>query len=88
MTESASRVMDESLHAIDAELTRPQKNLLRDGLFGLLRAGRPVVCRMSRKLPVEAQSVCDVSPPRTVTKPLRPLNWIPGGCRAFGGEVR
>lgn len=33
------------------DLTLPQKKFLRDGLIGLLRAGRPIVCAMARKLP-------------------------------------
>ena len=36
---------------IGQNLTKPQKKFLRDALVGLLRAGRPVVCRMARKLP-------------------------------------
>jgi hypothetical protein len=39
------------LQPIGKHLTKPQKKFLRDGLVGLLRAGRPVVCRMARKLP-------------------------------------
>lgn len=51
LMESVSANLYEFLHSIDADLTRPQKKFLRDGLLGLLRAGRPVVCRMARKLP-------------------------------------
>jgi len=49
--ESISANLHEFLHSIDTDLTRPEKKFLRDGLIGLLRAGRPVVCRMARKLP-------------------------------------
>ena len=51
LMESLSANLREFLHSIDGDLTRPQKKFLRDGLVGLLRAGRPVVCRMARKLP-------------------------------------
>ena len=51
LMESVSANLHEFLHSIDADLTQPQKKFLRDGLVGLLRAGRPVVCRMARKLP-------------------------------------
>lgn len=51
LMESVSANLHEFLEQISAELTRPQKKFLRDGLLGLLRAGRPVVCRMARKLP-------------------------------------
>ena len=32
-------------------MARPQEKFLRDGLVGRLGAGRPVICRMARKLP-------------------------------------
>lgn len=51
LMESVSANLHEFLHAIAIDLTRPQTRFLRDGLVGLLRAGRPVVCRMARKLP-------------------------------------
>ncbi|MCD6365679.1 MAG: hypothetical protein J7M14_07360, partial [Planctomycetes bacterium] len=51
LMESLSANLWEFLHSIDGELTGPQKKFPRDGLVGLLRAGRPVVCRMARKLP-------------------------------------
>jgi len=50
LMESISANLHEFLHSIDTDLTRPQKKFLRDGLIGLLRAGRPVVCRMARHL--------------------------------------
>ncbi len=51
LMESVLASLQEFIHSIDTDLSRPQKNFLRDGLIGLLRAGRPVVCRMARKLP-------------------------------------
>ena len=51
LTESISANLHTFLHSIDADMTRPQKKFLRDGLIGLLRAGRPVVSRMARHLP-------------------------------------
>lgn len=70
LMESVPADLHEFLQAIDTELTRPQKKFLRDGLVGLLWALRPVVCRMARKLPAEAQSLSGVSLSGTVTKPL------------------
>ena len=49
LMESISTNLGDFLHVIDADLAPPQKKFLRDGLIGLLRAGRPVVCRMARK---------------------------------------
>jgi hypothetical protein len=49
--ESVSANLQEFLQPIGVDLTKPQKKFLREGLLSLLRAGRPVVCRMARKLP-------------------------------------
>lgn len=54
LMESVSANLHEFLHEIDAEMTRPQKKFLRDGMLGLLRAGRPVVTNMARRLPQRA----------------------------------
>ena len=51
LMESVSASLHEFLHTIDADLTKPQKKFLRDGIIGLLRAGQPIVCGMARKLP-------------------------------------
>ena len=51
LMDSVSANLGEFLHSIHSELTRPQKKFLRDGLVGLIRAGRPIVCGMARKLP-------------------------------------
>jgi len=51
LMESLSANLGEFLHPIHSDLTRPQEKFLRDGLVGLIRAGRPIVCRMARKLP-------------------------------------
>ena len=48
---SVSANLQEFLQPIGADLTKPQKKFLREGLLGLLRARRPVVSRMARKLP-------------------------------------
>ena len=47
LMESLSANLSQFLHSINTDLTKPQKKFLRDGLIGLLRAGRPVVCRMA-----------------------------------------
>jgi hypothetical protein len=54
--DSLSANLGDFLHSIHSELTRPQKKFLRDGLVGLIRAGRPIVCRMARKLPDQRTS--------------------------------
>ena len=51
LMEAVSANLNWFLQPISADLSKPQKKFLRDGLVGLLRAGRPVVCRMARKLP-------------------------------------
>lgn len=51
LIESVSAHVNGFLQPINANLTKPQQKFLRDGLIGLLRAGRPVVCQMARKLP-------------------------------------
>lgn len=57
LMESVSANLHEFLHSINARLKRPQKKFLHDGLLGLLRAGRPVVCRMARKLPDQRRTL-------------------------------
>ncbi len=51
LMEAVSANLNRFLQPIGENLSKPQKKFLRDGLVGLLRAGRPVVCRMARKLP-------------------------------------
>ena len=51
LMEAVSANLNWFLQPIGENLTKPQKKFLRDGLVGLLRASRPVVCRMARKLP-------------------------------------
>jgi len=51
LMEAVSATLNWFLQPIGEDLTKPQKKLLRDSLIALLRAGRPVVCRMARKLP-------------------------------------
>jgi hypothetical protein len=51
LMEAVSANLNWFLQPIGENLNKPQKKFLRDGLVGLLRAGRPVVCRMARKLP-------------------------------------
>jgi len=51
LMEAVSANLNWFLQPIGENLTKPEKKFLRDGLVALLRAGRPVVCRMARKLP-------------------------------------
>ena len=51
LMEAVSANLHEFIQPIGQDLSKPQKKFLRDGLIGLLRAGRPVVCRIARKLP-------------------------------------
>ena len=55
LMESISANLHDFLHIIDADLARPQKKFLRDGLIGLIRAGKPIVCQMARKLAKQAK---------------------------------
>ena len=49
--ESVSANLHGFLKKIGKNLSLPNKKFLRDGLVGLLRAGKPVVCQMARHLP-------------------------------------
>ena len=51
LMESLSASLHGFLHQIGGNLSRPDQKFLGDGLIGLLRAGRPVVCQMARQLP-------------------------------------
>jgi hypothetical protein len=51
LMEAVSANLNWFLKPIGENLTKPQRKFLGDALVGLLRAGRPVVCRMARKLP-------------------------------------
>lgn len=51
LLESISDNLGHFLQKINGGLTKPRKKFLRDSLIGLLRAGRPIVCQMARKLP-------------------------------------
>lgn len=59
LLESISANLDHFLQRIDGSLNKPQSKFLRDGLIGLLRAGRPIVCQMARSLP--NQDTCFLS---------------------------
>jgi len=56
LMEAVSANFNGFLQPIGENLTKPQEKFLRDGLVGLLRAGRPVVCQMARKLPGRASA--------------------------------
>lgn len=51
LMDNLSANLHDFLHIIDDDLTKPQKKFLKDGMVGLLRSGRPIVCRMARNLP-------------------------------------
>ncbi len=51
LMDSLSASLHGFLHQIDGDLSRPDQKFLRDGLIGLIRAGRPIVCQMARQLP-------------------------------------
>jgi len=51
LMESLSTNLNHFLQRINGGLNKPQKKFLHDGLIGLLRAGRPIVCQMARSLP-------------------------------------
>ena len=51
LMESLSANLHQFLQRIDGDLTKPQKKFLRDGMVGLVRAGRPIICEIARKIP-------------------------------------
>jgi len=51
LMESLSSNLHSFLEKTNQNLSVPDKKFLRDGLIGLLRAGRPIVCQMARHLP-------------------------------------
>ena len=51
LMESLSANLHNFLKIIGQNLSLPNKKFLRDGLIGLLRAGKPIVCRMARQMP-------------------------------------
>jgi len=51
LIEHLSSNLHNFLNQISRNLSRPNKKFLRDGLVGLIRAGKPIVCQMARQLP-------------------------------------
>lgn len=51
LIESISANLGGFLNIITPDLKKPQKKFIRDAVIGLIRAGRPIVCRMARNLP-------------------------------------
>ena len=51
LIEHLSVNLHDFIHQISHNLSRPNKKFLRDGLIGLIRAGKPIVCQMARQLP-------------------------------------
>jgi len=51
LMESISSNLHDFLKKIGNNLSVPDKKFLRDGLVGLLRCGKPIVCQMARHLP-------------------------------------
>ena len=51
LMESVSANLHSFLKNIGKNLSLPDKKFLRDGVIGLLRSGKPIVCQMARHLP-------------------------------------
>ena len=51
LMESISSNLHNFLKKIGKNLSVPDKKFLRDGLIGLIRCGKPIVCQMARHLP-------------------------------------
>jgi len=86
LMESVSANPHEFLHSIDMDLTRPRKEFLRDGLVGLLRAARPIVCRMARKLPDRRTKF--LLPPGPPSSPRRTNTCPqPSACRQWTSRL-
>ena len=49
LVEHLSSNLHDFLNQISGNLSKPNKKLLRDGIIALIRAGRPIVCRMARR---------------------------------------
>jgi hypothetical protein len=49
--ESLSSNLHNFLNNVSNNLSLPDKKFLRDALIGLIRAGKPIVCKMARQLP-------------------------------------
>ena len=48
LIESISANLGGFLNLITPDLKKPQKKFIRDAVIGLIRAGRPIICRMAR----------------------------------------
>jgi hypothetical protein len=51
LMESLSSNLHNFLKNVSKNLSLPDKKFLRDGLIGLIRSGKPIVCQMARQLP-------------------------------------
>jgi len=51
LIEHLSSNLHDFLNQISQNISRPNKKFLRDAIIALIRAGRPIVCRMARQLP-------------------------------------
>jgi len=51
LMESISSNLHKFLKKTGKNLSMPDKKFLRDGLIGLIRSGKPIVCQMARQLP-------------------------------------
>ena len=51
LMESISSNLHNYLKKIGNNLSVPDKKFLRDGLVGLIRCGKPIVCQMARHIP-------------------------------------
>jgi hypothetical protein len=51
LMESISSNLHNFLKKIGKNLSVPDKKFLRDGIIGLIRAGKPIVCQIARQLP-------------------------------------
>ena len=49
--ESKSANLGVFLNRITSNLKKPPKKFLRDAIIGLIRARRPIICRVARNLP-------------------------------------
>jgi len=88
LLESVSSNLHSFLKNIGKNLSLPDKKFLRDGVIGLLRSGKPIVCQMARHLPnqrikflsrldrLEAHLIKDNDFDRKV-KAMLPEVWLP-----------
>ena len=75
LRESVSSNLHNFLKKIGKNLSLPDKKFLRDGLIGLLRYGKPIVCQMARHLPNQRTKFLSRLEMATLSPGVIPTPW-------------